>query len=253
MTHHLIHHLTLPWGRLAYTDTGAPSGDATTPPILLLPGSGCDIDDWHPMLDAMPHTFRGRIIALDFRAHGQSSAATEPFTCDDLADDVLALIDHLQLKRPILAGHSLGGMVAMLVADRSPNVAGLVLLEGWTCGSAGEAFGPEHELGQLPAPARALIQRKLDATLARCRPGVWQRLGESCTAFDARPFLARAAIPVTHVYGDHACTPATLGRLQIPPNPRMAVVWVPGSGHYLPHEKPRECAAAIAKAIAGHC
>lgn len=241
----MTHHLDLPWGRMAFTDA---AGEAMAPPLLLLPGSGCDIDDWAAFIAASPS--RGRIIALDFRSHGRSDTAAKPFTIVDLTDDTLALIAHLRLKRCVIAGHSLGGMVGLLAAERCNDVAGAVLLEGWTHGKAGAAYGPEHEFGQLDAAKVALAKRKLDATLARCANGVWTRLAESCTNYDARPYLARAPIPVTHLYGTHGQRPGTLAGLDLLANPRASTVWIPGAGHYLPHEKPVESAAACAKAMA---
>jgi 3-oxoadipate enol-lactonase len=71
----------------------------------------------------------GQVVMLDQRAHGESTAPPGPYTRDDLAADVIAVLDRLQIDRTILIAHSMGGMVALAAALSDPErVAGLVLL-----------------------------------------------------------------------------------------------------------------------------
>jgi pimeloyl-ACP methyl ester carboxylesterase len=236
--------ITMPWGRMAYTDSG---GDAL--PVVLLHGTGCDTADWAPMLDAM-HA-EARIIGVDFRGHGGSDASVGPMTFGDLASDVLALVDHLKLWRYLLVGHSLGAMVATQVAAQSLQAAGIVMFEGWTNSAAGEAFTGDRTLGRLDAAARDAIQKKDEAILARFRAEDWQSLVRSGSAFNSFDYLAGATIPIFEVWGDLGRTDDAAARLQIPPNPCITLSWIHGAGHYLPHERPRECASICARAIEG--
>ena len=121
--------LSTSWGQMAYADNGTAEFA-----LLLLHGTGCDSADWEFTIRELPRDVR--VVTLDFRGHGQSDVPTEAFELSDLADDVLLLVEHFQLRGVVLVGHSLGGMVAMEVARRSVPVAGLVLLEGWTRMSA---------------------------------------------------------------------------------------------------------------------
>src|SRR4051812_33810559 len=69
-------------------------------------------------------------VAPDLRGHGRSDhpADAAAYSFEILADDVLALADHLHWERFVLLGHSMGGAVAQLVAlDRPERLTGLVL------------------------------------------------------------------------------------------------------------------------------
>jgi non-heme chloroperoxidase len=97
-------------------------------PIILLAGGGNTahiFDDFAPKLT--PHCHVYGITRRGFGASGYS-ATDQPV--DRLGDDVVAVIDALNLKRPILVGHSLGGVELSSVANRHPDrVAGLIYLE----------------------------------------------------------------------------------------------------------------------------
>ena len=227
------------WGEMAYHDSGNPS-----PPFLFLHGTGCDASDWIPGTERLPRD--QRVIALDFRGHGQSSVPTQPFTLGSLADDVLHLANHLGLPELVIVGHSLGGMVAMEVARRSSRVAGLVLLEGWTSlSSAGNAFDAGRFYGSLAQATIAQIQQKSKATRNRFQAEVWHDFWESVKDFDAYTYLQHAQIPILEVFGGMGRNDLTEQQLRIPSNPNIQWVWVPNAGHYLPHECPVEVAEVI--------
>ena len=70
------------------------------------------------------------VIMPDARGHGRSSAPDEGYRYDDHADDVIGLIQALGLARPVIVGHSMGGMTAAVVASRiDREIAGLVLVD----------------------------------------------------------------------------------------------------------------------------
>jgi pimeloyl-ACP methyl ester carboxylesterase len=256
----VLRYLALPWGRLACHDSGAagtplsPTPSALRTPrsalpttLLLLHGTGCDSADWDATVAALPSGTRA--LGFDFRGHGDSDVPSGLFTIEDLASDILAAADALRLSRFVVAGHSLGGMVGLEMAARSDAVAGLVLFEGWTALRACAAFEGERFYGALDAAAVARIREKDALTRRRFDPGHWRRFWNSVEAFDATAFLARARIPIFEVYGGLGCTDATQERLLVPPNPQIRWRWIAGAGHYLPHERPAECAAICAECL----
>lgn len=110
----------LPRGRAAYTDEGE------GPPIVLVhgvPGSGRDFRWLAPPLSA-----GARVLRLDMPGFGETPTRTAPGLAPvDRARFVLAFIDALGLERPLLAGHSMGGIVVTAAASLVPNgLAGLV-------------------------------------------------------------------------------------------------------------------------------
>lgn len=225
------------WGEMAYADSGK-SGNT----LLFLHGTGCDSVDWMTVINRLP--LDQRYVTVDFRGHGNSSVPTEPFTLKDLALDVVHLIDEISGQSVFLVGHSLGGMVAMAVANRCPKIAGLVLLEGWTSlASAGSAFDSGRFYGALSEGQITDIQQKSEDTRIRFNPGVWNSFWTSVREFDGYRYLEKASIPIYEVFGEMGKNELTERKLRIPPNQNIRVKWIPNAGHYLPHE----CPAAVAE------
>jgi pimeloyl-ACP methyl ester carboxylesterase len=223
------------WGKLAYTDSGGPGTG-----LLLLHGSGCRAADWQTTVAAL--TAPVRVITLDFRGHGNSDVPAEAFTLTDLADDVVRLAEHCPARRLVLVGHSLGGMVAMAAAPRLPNLAGLVLLEGWTRLAAAAALGGGRHFGHLDPTTVQSIKDKAEAVYHRVGPANWATFWRSVQQFDGYDYLQQATVPIFEVYGELGRGPTTRDRLMVPDNPHVAWSWVADAGHYLPHEKPRDVA-----------
>src|SRR5690349_10045048 len=97
---------------LFYEETG------DGPPLLLITGLSGNAADWTPLLPAL--AARHRVIALDPRGAGRSSAPPGPYTMAQLAADALGLLDHLDVDRAHVVGFSLGGMIAQEMALAAP-------------------------------------------------------------------------------------------------------------------------------------
>jgi pimeloyl-ACP methyl ester carboxylesterase len=100
-------------------------------PVLLLHGAGNTVADMAPLARCL--TVDHRVVGMDLRNHGRS--ADGPWTWDAVLGDVAAVIDALELTGPLLVGHSLGGMLALLYADRHDDVAGAANLDGFGTGT----------------------------------------------------------------------------------------------------------------------
>jgi 3-oxoadipate enol-lactonase len=74
---------------------------------------------WDAQLDALTERFQ--VVRYDTRGHGQSPVPAGPYSIDDLADDVVALLDRLGIASAHLIGLSLGGMTVMRLAARDPD------------------------------------------------------------------------------------------------------------------------------------
>ena len=99
-------------------------------PIVLLAGGGDTahvFDDFAPKLRSLTHR---HVYAITRRGFGASGYEATPDPADRLGEDVLAVIESLKLKRPILAGHSIAGAEMSWIANNHPErVAGLIYLE----------------------------------------------------------------------------------------------------------------------------
>ncbi|MEU1953428.1 alpha/beta fold hydrolase [Nocardia rhamnosiphila] len=115
---------------IAYSDVGPRGARAV---VLLhawsLAGAAWDrqIQDWSAEF---------RVIAIDLRGHGASSKATTGLGPDTVADDVVAVLDHLEIDAAAIVGWSLGGAVAVRVSTRSPQRVSQLVLVG--------PFGPKY-------------------------------------------------------------------------------------------------------------
>ncbi|UOG23248.1 3-oxoadipate enol-lactonase [Gordonia amicalis] len=94
------------------------SGRADGPAVVLSNSLGSTHRMWDAQLAALESRFR--VVRYDTRGHGESPVPQGPYTIDDLADDVIALLDRLDIEQAHLVGLSLGGMTMMRVAARNP-------------------------------------------------------------------------------------------------------------------------------------
>jgi pimeloyl-ACP methyl ester carboxylesterase len=95
-------------------------------PLLLLHGAGGNLATMTTLARALrPHH---RVITLDLRGHGRSGEGT--WSWDAALADLAAVCVQLELDRPAVVGHSLGGMLAALWGRRHPESPGVVSLDG---------------------------------------------------------------------------------------------------------------------------
>ncbi|GAA1314940.1 3-oxoadipate enol-lactonase [Saccharothrix xinjiangensis] len=94
------------------------SGPPDAPVVVLGNSLGTTTALWEAQLPLLHRRFR--VLRYDHRGHGGSPTAPGPYRLDDLADDVLELLDALDLPRVSYCGVSLGGMVGMWLAGHAP-------------------------------------------------------------------------------------------------------------------------------------
>ena len=98
---------------VSYTDEG--QGDC----LLFLHGLGISRKDWQPQIEYFGQNFR--VIAPDFRGHGDSDAPDGDYNIPIHAADILALMDELSIESAHVVGLSMGGMVAFQLAVDAPS------------------------------------------------------------------------------------------------------------------------------------
>ncbi|MCK9518110.1 MAG: alpha/beta hydrolase [Dehalococcoidia bacterium] len=201
--------LTVNGAELAIYEAG--SGD---PAFVFLHGMGADHTAWQPQFDDLSRDHR--CIAIDFRGCGDSAPAP-PFDTTQAADDVAEVILELGLAPAIIAGHSSGGLVALLLNDRHPEtVLGIVLgdapLTSASGGGWAEAVNRIDEAGSVE-PLLPLVEsfftettgedvrERVRSMMLATRPEVaagmlsnaavfTQRMGELLKQADEKPFMA---------------------------------------------------------------
>ena len=99
-------------------------------PIVLIPGWTMPAWIWQPQIDELAKHYR--VIAVDPRSQGESDKPTFGHLPETRSRDYKELIDHLELKRPVLVGWSMGCGELMKYVEQfgTDNLAGLVLVDG---------------------------------------------------------------------------------------------------------------------------
>ncbi len=199
------------------------------------------------------------VIVLDNRGAGETVSASS-FSLDDMAGDVVALWHHLGITSTNVLGISMGGFIAMRLAERYPETISrlfLVSTAAYTGGivSDGRSWnGSESEiaakLARYFSPAYAEKNQVVLATMARqIAKGVSegqflagsQAQREAIHGFDARASLPQLAIPTVLIHGtEDVITPYTRAEEMHQLIPGSTLTPLAGAGHLLLAERPQE-------------
>jgi len=149
------------------------TGDGSKPPLVLSHGFTDNGLCWAPVARVLESDYD--VIMYDARGHGLSDAPETGYTTEDRADDLAGLVKALDLDKPAVLGHSMGGSTAAAAGAKYPDLFGKLLLEdpGW--------WDPESERVEMSAEERQawveqrrteMVERKQmsrEALMARCR------------------------------------------------------------------------------------
>lgn len=234
-------------------------------PLVLLHGFPLDHTIWQLVLPALQG--KARLILPDLRGHGRSPAPEGVYPMRQMAEDVAALLDSLNIERVALVGHSMGGYISLAFAEAYPErLAGLALVASHSAADAperrqgryntaeevrlhgleGMAEGMSQKLTRHPGLAAELRERILKADPT----GVIGALKGMAERPEMGWLLSTIAVPVMIIAGgqDSLLTPAQVAadeaRLK-----RGKTVWIPEAGHMPMMEAPSQTAAALAALV----
>jgi pimeloyl-ACP methyl ester carboxylesterase len=258
---------------LGFTDAG--SG----PAVVFLHPTPLDRDYWRPLVKELAGI---RAVVPDLRGHGVSELGTglpvgafdmvpdaPVLTVEQLATDVLALMDQISLRKAVFAGCSIGGYVLLELWRRAPErMTGLVFI----C-SKPQPDAPANLMRRAETIERArtggvtalfdgMAQALLSETARRERPEIVAEIRARMTLTpeaevavqaglatrpDSVPTVATIRVPILAVAGaeDPAVTAAEMEAFRAAPGGCEFNV-LPGAGHLAAYEQPRKVAALIA-------
>lgn len=263
-----------PW-RLHVRDRGP----REAPAILLVHGFGSSLHTWEAWTQTLQT--KHRVIAIDLPGSGLSFVDPNNDVSDERALTVLiALQDHLGLKRWSIGGHSMGGRIAWKFAAMHPDrVDRLVLVAPDGFASAGFEYGKVFEVPAYMHAIRQVLPRTLvrmsmkpayydpamltDTLVDRyydllrapgARQALLERLRQTIPA-DPTPLLATIRAPTLLVWGAHdAMIPANNAadylKAMRAVNVPVVSVQFPKAGHLPQEEAATESAAAVAQFLA---
>ncbi|MFI6977184.1 alpha/beta fold hydrolase [Embleya sp. NPDC050154] len=164
-------------------------GEPQAPPLVLLHALGEDARDWARIAETLAEQWR--VYAVDLRGHGRSDWPGD-YSLELMRDDLVGFLDALGLERVDLIGHSMGGIVAYLIAQEHPDRVGRLVLEDVSVPLPREAVPPSRPEGELGFDWDMVvaIRKQIDSP----DPQWWDRLGR-ITA----PTLAVAGGSTSHI------------------------------------------------------
>jgi 3-oxoadipate enol-lactonase len=208
------------------------------------------------------------IVSFDLRGHGESAApGNGDFSFESQADDVVALMDHLNIASAVLVGISVGGEVAQVAAARHPNRFERLILSSTAChttsirASTWESRIQEARRVGMPGIAAMTVSRWFSETFALQNPDVveWCRqlvlstpldsyvgLARVIQTMDLRPALAKIGCPTMILCGDHDHnTGPETAQILAHLIPKSQLKIFEGSGHFPNIEVPQRFNHAI--------
>lgn len=234
---------------MAYVDRGA--GDPT---LVFIHCGNCQMGIWKETLDAFAPT--NRVVAMDLPGHGRSGANRQTWSMEGLGGDVAALVEHLQLRRSVLVGNSLGGPTALEAAKRlgPSRVLGVVAVD--TLHNV-EFVWPEENFNNMLASYRKDFSATCDAAMLQLVPQsapqetkdriaretcdndrkAFLRLFETLRSYDQASAMRAVGVPVRAINATLFPTAVEINRKYVP---SFEVVLMQGVGHYPQVERPAE-------------
>lgn len=228
-------------------------------PVLLLHGWGSSFDVYKGIIASLKD--RCRLVAVNFPGCGQSETMKEPWCLEDYCDFCLEFMEKLNLKDPILIGHSHGGRVVLkLTAEKMVNPPKIVLLD-----SAGlipkKNFKQKCRAKSFKAIKRVLtlpvIKNYSEGLLQKARnhygsadynaaPEVLRKTLVSLVNTDIRDILPNIACPSLLIWGDKdTATPLEDAKTIESLIPDAGLCVLEGTGHYSFCEKPYQAQAIL--------
>jgi len=240
---------------LAYDETG--SGN---PPLVFVHGAACNRRFWCQQVPRFSSAHR--VVAVDLRGHGKSDAPSERYTVRLFAEDLASTSTQLEIERPVVIGHSLGGLVALDFASVYPDqVAGAVLIDspllpgGQRAKVVGDLVaglrGPDPDAALRGYFAGLFVDRYDDAatrswildqavlTEPHVSSSLWE---ESLVSWDDEAALRACRVPVLYI--DAGTPNADLARA-VELCPGLMIARTIGSGHFSPLVVPEQVNAVL--------
>ena len=241
----------------------ASAGPLDAPTLVFLHGNGPNCRQFAPQFTSFGDRYR--LIAPSLRGHGRSGLPDPPtvadFTIARLAEDVLAVLDHMEVERAHLVGNSVGGVVGFELAATVPDRLRSLTTFGttaqlrssavlvWTVPSMMRMLG-SGATGRLVA--RSATDRDVGRTIAGLMAEADRRavgfVSQNVATYDYTPMLRESTVPWLLLRGelDRGINRTLASTLDVvDTRDDASLVDLEGAGHFANLEQPRAFDAAL--------
>jgi len=178
------------------------------------------------------------LISLDLQGRGRTADIDRSLSYEQQADDVIALLGHLKIDQTDLLGECVGGIVAMLVAMRRPDLVRRVITYGTVFGQFHEAYKSEilaHVMSLTPGSEVLRFQRESYERVGPDPahwPTIWDKFNRTQWHGFAPEDLGQVRAPVLVAVGDQDWVRLehSLDSYRLFPKGELAVI--PDAGHF---------------------
>jgi pimeloyl-ACP methyl ester carboxylesterase len=256
-----VDHVDVAGLRIAYERAGH------GPPVALAAGFVGDAGStWAHQIEALSSDFT--VLAWDAPGSGRSSDPPETFRAADYADCWASFLEVLGCPRAHLVGLSFGGIVALSLTERRPDLPRSLTLVGAYAGWRGslpdadvdarlelclraselrpDAFASTLMPSMFSAAAHPSVVADFEAAVRRFSPSGFRTMATAAAAADLRHVLGDVAVPTLVVCGDEDVrAPLDVAQRLHAGIPSSRLVVLPGVGHVSPVEAPEEVSRTI--------
>lgn len=247
-------------GRRAFYTTGGKAWEEGLPLVVFVHCAGGAQTLWILQSRAIAH-HGWNVAALDLPGHGYSEDVEGMERVEDYAAWVGRFVAALGVERVVLAGHSMGAGIALTLAATSPAQAAALLLLGTRAEMEVSptllkdtaenplraaqfitAYGhaPSTHIGHSPTPGNWLLG-SAQALIEKCSSEVLHRDFQASQEWDGNAYAGKVGCPTMVIGGaQDRMTPAKMGRELAESIPGARYEELPGAGHFMMNEAPRE-------------
>ena len=175
-------------------------------PLVMLHGGVNPSDMFGSPLAEMAKTHK--VYAVHLRGHGFSTDTDEPWTYEQMADDVAGLLGELGIEKTDFMGWSTGGGVALQIAIRHPDLVGKLIVISMNIRDKGNFPEIQAEFDAMPGKASEYAQGVEKSPLAKLYPDVdWEVMFRKTGEMNHGPYdwsadVARIASPTLLIFSD---------------------------------------------------
>lgn len=240
----------------------APQNPNRRPSLILIHGAGGSFLSWHPRLRRLAGE---TVYTPDLPGHGESGGAGKN-SIGEYARDVLAFIEENRIHKPVIAGHSMGGAIALDLALDAPEklsgiallgagaklrVSPLILEKTKSPDTFPEAAALVNQNSFSPDAPKDLL-RLSNENMLKTNPQTFHGDFLACDSFDAMERVASIRLPTLILCGTRdAMTPPKFSKFLAEQIPGARLHLIENAGHMLALEQPEVVARLLKEFLDG--